>query len=193
MIVKHSIDEVYFSYSDVSHEHVMDLASRAQAAGASFVLLGPKETMLKSNELVIAVTAVRTGAGKSSLSRMISSILALMDKKFVVIRHSMPYGDLSKQVIQRFANFKDIDKINVQLKRGKNINPIKNNVVVFSGVDYAKILKEAEKEADIIIWDGGNNDIPFIRPDLQFIVADAMRPLMSSIIIQEIQIFGLLM
>ena len=177
LITKHSIDEVYFSYSDVPHDYVMHLASRVQAKGASFVLLGPRETTLKSSKKVIAVTAVRTGSGKSPLSRAISVILKKNKAKFVVVRHPMPYGDLTKQRMQRFATLADLDKQNCTIEEREEYEPhIKDGTVVFAGVDYADILREAEKEADIIIWDGGNNDMPFFKPDLYFVVADALRP-----------------
>jgi len=178
LIEKHSVDEVYLSYSDVSHEYVMHLASRVQARGASFILLGPKETMLKSSKKVIAVTGVRTGAGKSPLSRALTLILKKKKGvRFVVIRHPMAYGDLNKQKVQRFASIEDMDKNECTIEEREEYEPhIKNGCIVYAGVDYGAILKEAEKEADVILWDGGNNDMPFIKPDLHFTVADAMRP-----------------
>jgi predicted GTPase len=155
----------------------MHLASRAQAKGASFVLLGPRETMLKSKKKVIAVTAVRTGCGKSPLSKYICNLMVKNKRKIVVIRHPMPYGDLVKQSVQRFATLADLDKQKCTIEEREEYEPhIRNGIVVYAGVDYEKILTEAEKEADIIIWDGGNNDLPFIKPDLQFVVADALRP-----------------
>ncbi|VVC03431.1 Cyclic 2,3-diphosphoglycerate synthetase [Candidatus Bilamarchaeum dharawalense] len=177
LIEKYDIDEVYFSYSDVSHEYVMHLASRAQSKGASFVLLGPRETMLKSSKKIIAVTAVRTGCGKSPLSQAITKILVKNKKKVAVIRHPMPYGDLIKQKVQRFATLKDLDKQKCTIEEREEYEPhINNGIVVYAGVDYAEILKQAEKEADIILWDGGNNDLSFIKPDLLFVVTDALRP-----------------
>ena len=177
LIEEHGIDEVYFSYSDVSDEHVMHLAARAQSAGASYVLLGPKDTMIKSSKKVIAVCAVRTGCGKSPLTKRLTRILKEKGKKFVVIRHPMPYGDLAKQAIQRFATLEDLDKHECTIEEREEYEPhIKNGVVVYAGVDYGKILEEAEKEADIIFWDGGNNDFSFYKPDLLFVVADALRP-----------------
>jgi predicted GTPase len=177
LIDENSIDEVYFSYSDVSHEYVMHLASRSQAKGASFVLLGPRETMLESSKKVIAVTAVRTGAGKSALSRTLTGILKERKAKFVVIRHPMPYGDLVRQKVQRFASLEDLDKAECTIEEREEYEPhIRNGVIVYAGIDYAEILKEAEKEADVIIWDGGNNDMPFIKPGLHLVVADALRP-----------------
>ena len=177
LIDRFGIDEVYFSYSDVSHEYVMHLASRVQAKGASFVLLGPRETMLKSSKKIIAVTAVRTGAGKSALSLALGAILRRRNKRFVVIRHPMPYGDLAKQACQRFASMEDLDKAKCTIEEREEYEPhVRVGTVVFAGVDYAAILKQAEKEADIIIWDGGNNDMPFIKPDVYFTVTDALRP-----------------
>ncbi|MBI5046529.1 GTPase [Candidatus Micrarchaeota archaeon] len=177
LIEKNKIDEVYFSYSDVSHNYVMHLASRVQSKGASFILLGPKQTMLESKKKVIAVTAVRTGAGKSSLTRYISGILKQKKKKFVVIRHPMPYGDLVNQSVQRFEKLGDLEKNKCTIEEREEYEPhLRNGVVVYAGVDYAEILKKAEKEADVIIWDGGNNDMPFIKPDLQFVLADSLRP-----------------
>jgi len=177
LIKEQSVDSVFFSYSDVSHEYVMHLASRSQAAGASFVLLGPNETMIKSSKKVIAVTAVRTGAGKSPLTRKITKILKKNGKKFVVMRHPMPYGDLVKQKVQRFESMEDLDKHECTIEEREEYEPhIKNGIVVYAGVDYQEILKKAEEEAEIIIWDGGNNDMSFYKPDLQFVVADALRP-----------------
>ena len=177
LIKKFDVDEVYFSYSDVSHEYVMHLASRVQAQGASFILLGPKETMLKSSKKVIAITAVRTGSGKSPLSKLLTQILKRKGKRFVVIRHPMPYGDLDKQAVQRFATMADMDDAECTIEEREEYEPhIKNGAVVYAGVDYGRILQQAEKEADIVLWDGGNNDLPFIKPDLYFVVADALRP-----------------
>lgn len=177
LIKKYDVSDVVFSYSDVSHEHVMHLASRALATGASFTLPGPKDTMLKSKKKIIAVCAVRTGAGKSPLSRRISTVLKKNGVKFVVVRHPMPYGDLRMQEVQRFASLEDLDKHDCTLEEREDYEPhIKNGAIVYAGIDYEKILKKAEKEADLIIWDGGNNDLPFFKPDLHFVVADALRP-----------------
>ncbi len=177
LIGEHKIDEVYFSYSDVSDAHVMHLAARAQSAGASYVLLGPNDTMLKSAKKVIAVCAVRTGSGKSPLMKKLTGILKEKGRKFVVIRHPMPYGDLRSQAMQRFATLEDLDRYKCTIEEREEYEPhIKNGVVVYAGVDYGLILREAEKEADIIFWDGGNNDFSFYRPDLLFVVADALRP-----------------
>ncbi|MGB9719795.1 MAG: cyclic 2,3-diphosphoglycerate synthase [Candidatus Anstonellales archaeon] len=176
LIKKHNVDEVVFAYSDVSHEHVMHIASRALSAGATFVLQGPNHTMLKSKIPVIAVCAVRTGAGKSPLTRKIASILRRKGKKFVVVRHPMPYGQLEKQEVERFEKLEDLEKYKCTIEEMEEYeHHIKNRTVVYAGVDYEKILKEAEKEAEIILWDGGNNDIPFYKPDLLFVVADSLR------------------
>jgi predicted GTPase len=156
---------------------VVHKASIAMTAGASFQLLGPRSTMLKSKLPVISVGAVRTGAGKSTVSRKITSILKQHGKKVVVIRHPMPYGNLSKEVDQRFASLEDLDKYECSIEEREEYEPhLENGFVVFAGVDYEKILRDAEKEADIILWDGGNNDIPFIKPDIHFVVLDPLRP-----------------
>ncbi|RLG39569.1 MAG: GTPase, partial [Thermoproteota archaeon] len=165
-----------FAYSDVSHQYLMERAAIAQAAGADFMLLGPESTMLKSNKPVIAVTAVRTGAGKSPTSRRVAAILKERGLKVAVIRHPMPYGDLRKQIVQRFASLEDLDRHECTIEEREDYEPhIKMGNVVFAGVDYEKILREAEKEADVILWDGGNNDFPFYVPDLWITVADPLR------------------
>ncbi len=175
LIRKLKIDEVFFSYSDVSHIYVMHLASRSQSAGASFVLLGPDATMIKSKKPVIAVCAVRTGAGKSPTSQAITKYFS-KKYKIVVVRHPMPYGDLEKQEVQRFSSYKDLDKHNCTIEeREEYESHIANGIVVYAGVDYEKILRQAEKEADIILFDGGNNDFPFYKPDLHITVADPLR------------------
>lgn len=176
LIKKLKIDEVVFAYSDVSHEHVMHIASITIKNGADFVLLGPKSTMIKSKKPVIAVCAVRTGSGKSQTSRRIGLILKSMGKKVVAIRHPMPYGDLIKQKVQRFASYDDLEKYDVTIEEREEYEPwINHSIVVYAGVDYKEILKRAEKEADIIIWDGGNNDLPFYYPDLHIVVVDPHR------------------
>ncbi|MBI2543235.1 MAG: GTPase [Candidatus Aenigmarchaeota archaeon] len=176
LIKKFKVDQVVFAYSDVSHEYVMHKASVVLSSGADFVLLGPESTMLKSSKTVISVTAVRTGSGKSQTTRKIAKILIGRNKKVVVIRHPMPYGDLKKQVCQRFASYDDLDKNDVTIEEREEYEPhIENGIVVYAGVDYGKILKEAEKEADVIIWDGGNNDFSFIKSDLYVVVADPHR------------------
>jgi len=177
LIHKNEISEVFFSYSDVSHEYIMHKASQVLAAGASFTLLGPWETMIKSKLPVISVCAVRTGCGKSQTSRKIALLLKEKGRKVVVIRHPMPYGDLVKQRVQRFATYEDMINHECTIEEMEEYEPhIKNGIVVYSGVDYQAILENAEKEADIILWDGGNNDFSFIKPDLEIVVADPHRP-----------------
>ena len=177
LIKKFNVDLVVFAYSDVSHEYVMHKASTVLAAGADFRLMGPKTTMLKAKVPVVSVCAVRTGCGKSQTSRKVAKILREMGYKVVVIRHPMPYGDLRKQVCQRFATFEDLDKYECTIEEREEYEPhLRNGVIVYAGVDYEKILREAEKEAEIIIWDGGNNDLPFYKPDLHIVVADPHRP-----------------
>ncbi|CUS79017.1 Predicted GTPase [Candidatus Kryptonium thompsonii] len=177
LIKKFKVDEVVFSYSDVSHQYVMERASRVISAGASFRLLGLNQTMLKSKVPVVAVVAVRTGCGKSQTSRKVARLLREMGLKVVVVRHPMPYGDLRKQVVQRFASIEDMYRQNCTIEEMEEYEPhIANGGVVYAGVDYEKILREAEKEADVIIWDGGNNDMPFFKPDLTIVVTDPHRP-----------------
>jgi predicted GTPase len=176
LIREHDVDQVIFAYSDVSHEYVMHKASIALANGADFRLMGPKTTMLKAKVPVISVGAVRTGSGKSQTSRQLAKILKSKGLNVVVIRHPMPYGDLRKQVCQRFASYEDLNKYECTIEEREEYEPhIDNGVVVYAGVDYEKILREAEKEADIIVWDGGNNDIPFYQPNLHIVVADPHR------------------
>lgn len=176
IIRRFKVDQVVFSYSDVSHEYVMHKASEVLANGADFVLLGPNSTMLSSSKPVISVTAVRTGAGKSQVTRKIARILKESGKRVVVIRHPMPYGDLKKQVVQRFATFGDLDWYNATLEEREEYEPhIRNGIIVYAGVDYEKILRRAEMEADVIVWDGGNNDVSFIRSDLYIVVVDPHR------------------
>ncbi len=177
LIRKHRADEVVFSYSDVSHQYVMEKASLVNAAGADFKLLGRKKTMLKSRKPVIAVCATRTGSGKSQTTRKVCQILKDRGKEVAVIRHPMPYGDLTKQICQRFAEFSDLDKHKCTIEEREEYEPhILSGTVVYAGVDYELILREAEKEADVIVWDGGNNDIPFYQPDLHVTVVDPHRP-----------------
>ncbi|MBI1978706.1 MAG: GTPase [Candidatus Aenigmarchaeota archaeon] len=176
LIKKFKVDQVVFAYSDAPHEYVMHKASVSLANGADFVLLGPNSTMLKSSKPVISVTAVRTGSGKSQVTRKIAKILKEQGKKVVVIRHPMPYGDLKKQIVQRFATYEDLDWYNVTIEEREEYEPhINNGIVVYAGVDYEKILRRAEKEADIILWDGGNNDISFLKSDLYIVVVDPHR------------------
>ncbi len=177
LIRKFSVDEVIFAYSDVSHETVMHRASVALAAGADFRLLGPKATMLKSKRPVIAICAVRTGSGKSQTTRAVAEALKAMGKRLVVVRHPMPYGELTRQAVQRFATMDDLTKENVTIEEREEYEPhIARGSIVFAGADYEKILRRAEEEADIILWDGGNNDMPFFQPNLLFVVADPHRP-----------------
>jgi predicted GTPase len=171
------VDEVYFSYSDVSHEYLMHKASEALAAGASFILLGPRETMIKSNRPMISVCAVRTGCGKSQTSRKIALLLKKKRRKVVVIRHPMPYGNLVKQKVQRFGSYEDMIHQECTIEEMEEYEPhIKNGIVVYSGVDYKAILERAEEEADIILWDGGNNDFSFYQANLEIVVVDPHRP-----------------
>lgn len=172
-----SIDFVFLSYSDVSHSDVMHKASQVQACGASFVLLGPKQTQLQSEKPVIAVTAVRTGAGKSPLSQWLARQLIAAGKRTAVLRHPMPYGDLTRQAVERLATLDDLNRYDCTVEEREEYEPyIEQGVVVFAGVDYRMILALAETEADMILWDGGNNDFSFVRPDLNLVVVDALRP-----------------
>jgi predicted GTPase len=177
LIKKFSVDQVIFAYSDVSHETVMHKASIALAAGADFRLMGPKATLLKSKKPVLAICAVRTGSGKSQTSRAVTDALKGMGKRLVVVRHPMPYGELSKQAVQRFETMDDLTKADVTIEEREEYEPhLARGSIVYAGADYEKILRRAEEEADIIVWDGGNNDMPFFRPDLLFVVADPHRP-----------------
>ncbi|MGA3401655.1 MAG: GTP-binding protein [Acetobacteraceae bacterium] len=171
------VDQVVFAYSDVPHTHVMHLASRALAAGADFVLLGPQRTMLTASRPVIAVSGLRTGCGKSPISRWLAAHLRARGRRVAVIRHPMPYGNLAMERVQRFAVNADLDAAQCTIEEREEYEPhLACGDVVFAGVDYAAILRAAEAEADILVWDGGNNDFPFIRPDLHIGVADALRP-----------------
>lgn len=177
LIKEHSIDEVVFSYSDVSHEYVMHEASIVMASGASFKLLGPKDTMLKAKVPVIAVCAVRTGAGKSTVSRKVARVLKDKGLNVIVVRHPMPYGDLGRQICQRFEKIEDLEKYQCTVEEKEEYEPhINMGLIVYAGVDYEVILREAEKEADVILWDGGNNDFSFYKPELLIVVADPLRP-----------------
>jgi predicted GTPase len=177
LIDKYQVEQVVFAYSDVSHLYVMHKASEVLAAGADFRLMGTHSTQLKSTKPVVSVCAVRTGSGKSQTTRRVAAILKSMGKKVAVIRHPMPYGDLAKQAVQRFADLADLDKNECTIEEREEYEPhIVNDVLVFAGVDYEAILRAAEKEADVILWDGGNNDLPFYVPDLQIVVADPHRP-----------------
>ena len=176
LISRFKVDEVHFAYSDVPHNYVMNKASQVMAAGANFLLLGPKDTMIPSRRPVVSVCAVRTGAGKSQTSRKIALLLKSKGRRVAVIRHPMPYGDLVKQKVQRFADYADLDRHKCTIEEREEYEPhIDNGVIVYSGVDYGAILRRAEKEADVILWDGGNNDFPFYKSDLEIVVADPLR------------------
>ncbi len=171
------VDQVVFAYSDVSHAHVMHLASRAHAVGASFVLLSPDQTWLESKVPVVAVTAVRTGSGKSQTSRKVSRLLRELGKRVVVVRHPMPYGDLARQRVQRFERYEDLAAADCTIEEREEYEPhLDAGNVVMAGVDYQEILRAAEREAEVILWDGGNNDFPFYKADLWIAVADPLRP-----------------
>lgn len=177
LIKNHKVDMVVFSYSDLSHQETMHKASRVVAAGASFTFLGPDQTMLKSNKPVISVCATRTGCGKSQTSRKIVKILTDMGISVVSVRHPMPYGDLEKQRVQRYARMNDLDTHHCTIEEREEYEPyLEMGAVVYAGVDYGDILRKAEVEADIILWDGGNNDYPFFHSDLEIVVLDAHRP-----------------
>lgn len=171
------VDQVIFAYSDVPHEYVMHKASMVLAAGADFRLMGMKETQLKSSKPVVSVCAVRTGSGKSQTTRRVSLILRELGYRVAAIRHPMPYGDLVKQSVQRFADYSDLDRHECTIEEREEYEPhLDNGVIVYAGVDYEKILRQAEQEVDIVLWDGGNNDFPFYKPDLAIVVADPHRP-----------------
>ena len=177
LIAEHDVDVVVFSYSDVTHEHVMHMGSRAIAAGASYLLLGAEQTMVTSSKPVVAVCAARTGAGKSQTSRRVAELLTASGKKVVVIRHPMPYGDLVKQAVQRFETYDDLAKHEVTIEEREEYEPhIDAGRIVYAGVDYEAILRQAEAEADVVIWDGGNNDLPFYKPDVFITIVDPHRP-----------------
>jgi len=171
------IDEVVFAYSDVSHETVMHKASQVLAAGADFRLIGPKASMLKAKVPVVSVCAVRTGSGKSQTTRRVIGVLRAKGKRVVAIRHPMPYGDLVRQRVQRFAKLEDLDRHECTIEEREEYEPhIASGGVIYAGVDYAAILAEAEKEAEVVVWDGGNNDLPFYAADVEIVVADPHRP-----------------
>jgi predicted GTPase len=177
LIDKHGIEQVVFAYSDVPHEYVMHKASLVLAAGADFRLLGTRETQVKSSKPVVSVCAVRTGSGKSQTTRRVSLILREMGYKVAAIRHPMPYGNLIRQEVQRFADYDDLDEQECTIEEREEYEPhLDNGVIVYAGVDYEKILRQAEKEVDIVLWDGGNNDFPFYVSDFQIVVADPHRP-----------------
>jgi predicted GTPase len=177
LIEEKHIDQVVFAYSDVPHTYVMHKASLVLAAGADFHLMGVKSTQIKSSKPVVSVCAVRTGSGKSQTTRRVSLILREMGYKVAAIRHPMPYGDLAKQSVQRYADYSDLEKYKCTIEEREEYEPhLDNGVIVYAGVDYERILRQAEKEVDIVLWDGGNNDFPFYISDLQIVVADPHRP-----------------
>jgi predicted GTPase len=177
LVAEHGIDAVVFSYSDISHQNLMHLASRVVATGADFWLLSSQRTQLKSSVPVISICAVRTGCGKSPLSRLVASELRREGWKPVVVRHPMPYGDLAVQAVQRFAELDDLDKHLCTIEEREEYEPhLREGTIVYAGVDYGRILRQAEKEADIVLWDGGNNDTPFYASDLEIVVVDPHRP-----------------
>lgn len=171
------IQQVIFAYSDVTHEYVMHKASTVLAAGADFRMMGLATTQLKSSKPVVAVCAVRTGSGKSQTTRRVSKILRGMGYRVAAVRHPMPYGDLARQAVQRFADYSDLDEHQTTIEEREEYEPhLDNGVIVYAGIDYERILKQAEQEADVILWDGGNNDLPFFVPDVHIVVADPHRP-----------------
>jgi len=176
LIKEQQVDQVIFAYSDISHETVMHRASIVLAAGADFRLLGPRATMLKSSKPVVAVCAVRTGSGKSQTTRAVATALRAMNQRVVVVRHPMPYGILDEQIVQRFATLDDLLRHPTTIEEREEFEPhIAQGTIVYAGIDYEKILRQAETEADIILWDGGNNDFPFYQPDLLIVIVDPLR------------------
>jgi len=177
LIKEQQVDMVAFSYSDVPHEEVMHKASLVTACGADFVIIGATYTMLRSEKKVVAVSAVRTGSGKSQTSRQVCRIIQKRGQDVVVVRHPMPYGDLTRQEVQRFSSMEDLGANECTIEEREEYEPwIQMGIVVYAGVDYGKILREAEKEADIVVWDGGNNDTPFFYPDVHIVIFDPHRP-----------------
>ncbi len=177
LIREHRADAVVFAYSDVSYDYIMHKAAEVQAAGADFWMMGTSHTFIKSTKPVVSICAVRTGCGKSQTTRRVAEVFRAAGKKVVAIRHPMPYGDLEKQKVQRFANYQDLDKHECTIEEREEYEPhIDKGVIVYAGVDYEAIVREAEKEADIILWDGGNNDLPFYKPDIHIVVVDPHRP-----------------
>jgi predicted GTPase len=177
LVREHEIDSVVFAYSDVTHEHVMHIGSRALAAGASYHLISPRHTMLATPKPSVAICAVRTGSGKSQTTRHVAALFRQADKRVAVLRHPMPYGDLAKQAVQRFEHYEDLDAADATIEEREEYEPhLAEGNLVFAGIDYERILRAAEEEADVILWDGGNNDTPFIEPDLHVVVVDPHRP-----------------
>jgi predicted GTPase len=176
LIKENKVDLVAFSYSDVPHTEVMHKASIAMAEGADFILIGATYTMLRSLKPVVAVCAVRTGCGKSQTTRKICGLLRVMGKRVVAVRHPMPYGDLTKQVVQRFSSYEDFDEHHCTIEEREEYEPlVAQGIVVYGGIDYGKILEAAQREADVIVWDGGNNDTPFYYPDIHIVIFDPHR------------------
>jgi len=176
IVSEHGVDEVVFAYSDTSHQHVMHVGSRALAAGADYVLLGPRSTMIEARLPVIAICAVRTGSGKSQTTRAVTRALKAANKRVAVIRHPMPYGHLADQIAQRFETFEDLTAADCTIEEREEYEPhLAQGSIVYAGVDYGQILERAEKDVDIIVWDGGNNDLPFYKPDIHITVADPLR------------------
>ena len=177
IVRREEIDDVVFAYSDVTHEHVMHIGSTVLAAGADYRLMGPRSTELRSSKPVVAICAVRTGSGKSQTTRHVASVLRGAGKRVAVLRHPMPYGDLTKQAVQRFERYEDLDAADATIEEREEYEPhIAEGNIVFAGIDYGAILERAEQEADVVVWDGGNNDTPFIHPDLHLVVVDPHRP-----------------
>ena len=176
LIKEQEIDDAIFSYSDVSHTYVMHKASQVLAAGANFVLLGPNETMLTSTVPVVAVCAVRTGSGKTQTTRAIAATLKEAGKRVVAVRHPMPYGSLEAQRVQRYATLEDLDLHKTTIEEREEYEPhITTGTIIYAGVDYGQILEQAQAECDVLLWDGGNNDLPFYKPDIHIVVADPLR------------------
>ncbi|MEW6569228.1 MAG: cyclic 2,3-diphosphoglycerate synthase [Chloroflexota bacterium] len=177
IITREHVDQVVFAYSDISHEYVMHKASQVLAAGADFRLMGPTSTQLKSSKPVVAVCAARTGSGKSQTSRRVAGALRDLGYRVAAVRHPMPYGDLVKQAVQRFASYEDLEVSHCTIEEREEFEPhLERGVIVFAGVDYERVLRQAEQEVDIILWDGGNNDLPFFKTDLHIVVVDPHRP-----------------
>jgi predicted GTPase len=176
LVREREVDQVVFSYSDVTHEHVMHVGSRVLAAGADFLLLSPRDTMLTPSKPCVAICAVRTGSGKSQTTRRVAELLRESGKRVAVLRHPMPYGDLARQAVQRFERYEDLDAADATIEEREEYEPhLAEGNLVFAGIDYAAILEQAEREADVVLWDGGNNDTPFVRPDVHIVVVDPHR------------------